>query len=197
VPEDLSESIMQRMHDKTGLYTKRSVGGSLNDISQTKNKGRTTPVSQKNSSSITSKASSKINLSNTSRQINIGQEHSNLSLYEIANEAAAKTPLSRRFDENKTPVNNNLNDALAQKLKIALQGLQGDLQNAKHRRGLSSGHNPIFIDQNVLREKVQQEREKLKPVVENIPPPDPQQTHHYNKKQMHNFVYESDEYAYT
>jgi hypothetical protein len=43
---------------------------------------------------------------------------------------------------------------LANKLKIALQGLQGDLQNARHRRGLSSGQTPIFIDQQLAQEKI-------------------------------------------
>jgi len=43
---------------------------------------------------------------------------------------------------------------LANKLKIALQGLQGDLQNARHKRGLSTGQQPIFIDQEIAQEKI-------------------------------------------
>jgi len=107
-------------------------------------------------------------LTSGSRQINLGHASvNNLSFNEACNDHA-KTPEAKKSDVEKVAnAGANFNEALANKLKIALQGLQGDLQNARHRRGLSTGQVPMFIDQQII-------QEKIKPI-ELPPQQDPQQ----------------------
>lgn len=172
-PEEQNESLINKVCDINALTTKRYVGvGMAHDSSQGKTKPRVTPGHHKNLSTSSIKAPQKVSMNNGTRQINLeqGSTH-NISFNDVAQDYS-KTPDARGLGaERAANMGDNFNEALANKLKLALQGLQGDLQNARHRRGLSSGQKPIFIDQEV--------QEKIKPielVPESIPiPVDPQQ----------------------
>ena len=166
--DEQNESILQKVSDNL-LSTKRALGGT-GDMSGTKNKTKSTPGHQKSLSNNFFKGSQRTPLANEAKQIsNFQPSASNLSFNEISHEQA-KTPDQRKVEANSKSSNaaggSSFNDALAQKLKLALQGLQGDLQNAKHRRGLSSGQTPIFVEQHVV-------PEKIKPI--EFVPQDPQQ----------------------
>jgi len=173
VLDEHNESVLNKVADGS-LSTKRfsHIAHELTQANKPKTPvtaGKSTPCHQKTPSSIvkgitTSKPSS----SHGTKQLNIFQpSNNNLSFNEICEEYS-KTPDPRRFEAAPKPSSSSgshFNDALATKLKIALQGLQGDLQNARHKRGLSSGQAPIFIDQNILQERLQEkekEREREK-----------------------------------
>lgn len=172
-PEEQNESLINKVCDINALATKRYVG--VNDSSLSKSKPKVSPGHQKNLSTSSIKAPQKASMNSGSRNINLeqGSTH-NISFNDVAQDYS-KTPDARGLGgERASNAGDNFNEALANKLKLALQGLQGDLQNARHRRGLSSGQKPIFIDQEAP-EKI----EKIKPielVPESIPiPVDPQQ----------------------
>ena len=166
--DEQNESILQKVSDNL-LSTKRALGAT-GELSGTKTKTKSTPGHQKSLSNNFFKGSQRTPLSNEGKQIsNFQASASNLSFNEVSHEQA-KTPDQRKVEANSKSSNaaggSSFNDALAQKLKLALQGLQGDLQNAKHRRGLSSGQTPIFVEQHIV-------PEKIKPI--EFVPQDPQQ----------------------
>jgi len=145
--EEHNDSLINKAADTNAAPSKR-VGSGVNDSAKLK----VTPGHQKNLSTTFIKGSQKASPTNPTKQINIFQGSAgNLSFNEVAQDYS-KTPDSKRFEAEQ--VANNFNETLANKLKMALQGLQGDLQNARHRRGLSSGQTPIFIDQQMLQEKI-------------------------------------------
>jgi len=170
--DEQNESILQKVSDNL-LSTKRALAGT-GDMSGSKSKAKNTPSHQKSLSNNFFKGTQRTPVANESKQItNFQPSANNLSFNEVSSEKA-KTPDPRKADAHNKSSNagggNSFNDALAHKLKIALQGLQGDLQNAKHRRGLSSGQAPIFIDQQII---AQERQEKVKPI--EFVPQDPQQ----------------------
>jgi hypothetical protein len=146
-----------------------------NESSQSQSRSKVAGAGhQKNLSTSTIKGTQKISLNNGVKHINLGQgSANNLSFNEVGQDYS-KTPDAKKVQADKfsSAAAGNFNEALANKLKIALQGLQGDLQNARHRRGLSSGQTPIFIDQQLAQEVIKPI--ELEPPVVMIPV-DPQQ----------------------
>jgi len=193
IPEDHNESILQKINETNSLSTKRYLAGTPHDTSQSKiSKPKLTPGHHKTASTVI-RGVQKTPSTNGTKQLNIFQPSTNnLSFHEIVHDYS-KTPVPRSGDTGKAVhanAANNFNDALAQKLKLALQGLQGDLHAAKHRRGLSTGQVPMFIDQQALQERAEKmekmekmekvekvekvkEVEKVKPI--ELAPADPQQ----------------------
>lgn len=177
--------MIQKINETNALSTKRYLGGTPHDTSQSKiSKPKLTPGHHKTASTVINRGVQKTPSTNGTKQLNIFQPSTNnLSFHEIVHDYS-KTPVPRNAEPAKVSnAASNFNDALAQKLKLALQGLQGDLHIAtKHRRGLSSGQTPIFIDQHALQERAEkmQKEEKVEKVVEKVkpiemPPADPQQ----------------------
>lgn len=174
VHDEQNDSLVNKVCDANALSS-RGFLAMPGSSSQSQTKSKATPGHQKNLSTTAIKGTQKISLNNGAKHINLGQGSAhNLSFNDVAQDYS-KTPDAKKAEPGKfSSAAGNFNEALANKLKIALQGLQGDLQNARHRRGLSSGQTPIFIDQQLA-----QAQEKIKPIELEPPtvaiPVDPQQ----------------------
>lgn len=175
------ESVINKLNDSNMISTKR-FKGTVIDLAQFKpTTQKATPSHSKNPSMAGIKKTSKPSSSKGTRQLNVFKPTpDNLSFQQESFVDYAKTPDPRKFEKEKSSnAKVNLNEALASKLQLALKGIQNAPQNSRHRRGLSSGQAPIFIEQHLA-----QLQEKIKPI--ELVPADPQ---HEQEEFFENFFH--------